>query len=588
MGSQFTIAIVGGGATGVCLANKMVEGLPVGLSTATVSLVLFDPCGCNGGTAYSPDVASNLMNTTCGAVDRVFGGEFGILDWARDNPAKWQPYTYEPLLDESTYLPRPVVGSYLSDLAQHARRRAAERGMTFEMVVDEVVDISPPDRAEGDYTVQTKSGESFGVRYVYLALGHLQRTKTEDYQRHDRYYHDPYPITRLIEEIPKSATVGIVGTRLSAIDVVLGLVSGGHKGEIQCVSRGGRLPAVRGDHGRYEFMHLERNELIKQLVHTQAKLRLTDIAAMLGTEIEHAEGRPVDLGDIMHEYLPAAEYYEREIALAKGKARPWQTVLYATNRNIDLLWHHLEEEDKRILMSLWLNDWLTYRASIPRENAERVLSLLKSGQLTVRGGVTGFQIDSATGNFRASFVDGHRIDFRYLVAATGSASRIEDADSRLIRNLLAKGLVVPHRFGGVDCVFETGQLVSRPGVVKGESRTFSLGPLTSGVYFFTTALEIVERQAAQRTRDLAFLLGDEWLELPETDAWVDAQQGKGTAANPVQPGPREEGPDLLERALRDDQAQLIDFEQLHLLNDQIDPDVFEAADTDRTREQTDG
>lgn len=447
MGSQFTIAIVGGGATGVCLANKMVEGLPVGLSTAAVSLILFDPRGCNGGTAYSPDVASNLTNTTCGAVDRAFGGEFGILDWARDNPAKWQPYTYGPLLDESTYLPRPVVGSYLSDLAQHARRRAAERGMTFEMVVDEVVDISPPDRAEGDYTVQTKSGESFGVRYVYLALGHLQRAKTEDYQRHDRYYHDPYPITRLIEEIPKSATVGIVGTRLSAIDVVLGLVLGGHKGEIHCVSRGGRLPAVRGDHGRYEFMHLERNELIKQLVHAQAKLRLTDIAAMLGTEIEHAEGRPVDLGDIMHEYLPAAEYYEREIALAKGKARPWQTVLYATNRNIDLLWHHLEEEDKRILMSQWLNDWLTSRASIPRENAERVLSLLKSGQLTVRGGVTGFQIDSATGNFRSGFVDGHRIDFRYLVAATGSASRIEDADSRLMRNLLAKGLVVPHRSG---------------------------------------------------------------------------------------------------------------------------------------------
>ena len=588
MGSQFTIAIIGGGATGVSLANKMVEGLPVGLSTASVSLALIDPRGCNGGAAYAPDVATNLMNTTCGAVDRAFGGEFGILDWARDNPAKWQPYTNGPLLNASTYLPRPVVGLYLSDLAEHARHRAGKRGMRLEMIVDEVVDISPPRRAEGDYTVQTKSGESFAVRYVYLALGHLRRAKTEDYQRHHRYYHDPYPVTRLIREIPKSATVGIVGTRLSAIDVVLGLVSGGHKGEIHCASRGGRLPAVRGDHGRYEFMHLERNELIKQLVHTKAKLRLTDVARMLGTEIEHAEGRSVDLGDIMSEDLPPAEYYEREVALAKGKARPWQTVLYATNRNIDLLWHHLKEEDKRILMSQWLNDWLTYRASIPRENAERILALLKSGQLSVRGGVTGFHIDAATGNFRATFGDEHQIEFRYLVAATGSASRIEEADSLLMRNLLAKGVVVPHRFGGVDCVFETGQLVSKPGVVKGESRIFSLGPLTSGVYFFTTALEIVERQAAQRTRDLAFLLGDEWLELPETDAWVDSQQGRSPAASPGKTVRRDEGPDLLERAVRNDQAQLIDFEQLHLLNDQIDRDVFEAANTDPNEEVTDG
>ena len=105
---------------------------------------------------------------------------------------------------------------------------------------------------------------------------------------------------------------------------------------------------------------------------------------------------------------------------------------------------------------------------------------------------------------------------------------------------------------------------------------FALGPLTSGVYFFTTALEIVERQAASRTEDLALMLGIEWLELPETDAWVDAQQGERRDANTT-PAPRREGPDLLERAVLDNQAQLIDFEQLRLLNDQIDRDALEAS-----------
>lgn len=572
MGSHYTIAIIGGGATGVCLANKIVEALPVGLSTASVSIVLFDARGCNGGTAYAPDVPSNLMNTTCSAVDRAFGGEFGILDWARANPAKWQPYVETSELGSGTYLPRPVVGLYLSDLTEHARRKAAARGMQLETIMDEVVSVSPPNLAVDDYLLRTKSGESFAARYVYLALGHLTRQKTEDYQRHERYYHDPYPIARLTREIPKESTVGVIGTRLSAIDIVLGLVAGGHRGKIHCVSRKGRLPAVRGDQGRYEFMHLERDKLAKQLVHARAKLRLTDVAAMLGTEIALAEGRPIALDDIKREYVPAVDYYEREIALAKGKARPWQTVLYATNRNIDLLWHHLEEDDKRILMSEWLNDWLTYRASIPRENAERMLALLKTRQLTVTGGVTGFEFDAENNTFKANFGEGCCHDFQYLVAATGSANRIEDADSPLMRDLLASGLVVPHRFGGVDCVFETGQVVSRPGVANGESRMFALGPITSGTYFFTTALEIVERQAAQRTRDLAFLLGDEWLELPETDAWVDAQQGENAAAGRVETVHRDEGPDLLERAVLGDQVALIDFEQLHLLNDQIDRD----------------
>lgn len=575
MQSQYAIAIIGGGATGICLANKIVEELPVGRSTAAVSLVLFDAPG-GGGGAYTPDVATNLMNTTSGAVHRSFGGDFGILDWARDHPEKWQAWASGPELDPNAYLPRSVVGLYLKDLAEHTRSRAAKRGMRFDVIVDEVVDISPPNPAECEYVVHTQSGATYRVRYVYLALGHLPRAKTEAYQFHDRYYHNPYPIARLAEEIPKASTVGVIGTRLSAIDVVLGLVAGGHQGKIHCISRGGRLPAVRGEPGRYEFMHIEREELIRQLVRTKAEIRLTDVAKMLATEIEHAQGHSVGLSDVKGDGLSPEAYYEREIALATDKPRPWQTVLYATNRNIDLLWHHLEEDDKRILMSQWLNDWLTYRASIPRENAERMLALMKSGQLTVKGGVASFGFDAGTDRFRANFSDESSLEFEYLVAATGSASRIEDADSRLLGNLLKSGMVRPHRYGGVDCVFETGQVTPRPGVVAGEPRMFALGPLTSGVYFFTTALEIVERQAASRTEDLALLLGIEWLELPETDAWVDAQQGERRDANTT-PAPRREGPDLLERAVLDNQAQLIDFEQLRLLNDQIDRDALRAS-----------
>lgn len=575
MQSQYAIAIIGGGATGICLANKIVEELPMGRSTAAASLVLFDAPG-RGGGAYAPDVATNLMNTTSGAVHRSFGGEFGILDWARDHPEKWQAWAPGPELDTNAYLPRPVVGLYLKDLVEHARGRAAKRDMRFDVIADEVVDISPPNPAECEYVVRTKSGAACRVRYVYLALGHLPRAKTDEYQFHDRYYHDPYPIARLVEEIPKASTVGVIGTRLSAIDVVLGLVAGGHQGKIHCISRGGRLPAVRGEPGRYKFMHIERDELVEQLVRTKAEIRLTDVAKMLAAEIEHAEGHSVGLGDVKGDGLSPEAYYEREIALATDKPRPWQTVLYATNRNIDLLWHHLEEDDKRILMSQWLNDWLTYRASIPRENAERMLALMKSGQLTVKGGVASFGFAPGTDKFRANFSDESSLDFEYLVAATGSASRIEEADSRLLGNLLKSGMALPHRYGGVDCVFETGQVIPRPGVVAGESRMFALGPLTSGVYFFTTALEIVERQAASRTADLALLLGIEWLELPETDAWVDAQQGERRDANTT-PAPRREGPDLLERAVLDNQVQLIDFEQLRLLNDQIDRDALRAS-----------
>ena len=563
---DYTIGIIGGGASGVALAAKMVESLPVGLSTADLSIVLFDARGFNGGNAYAPDVRTNLMNTTCGAVDRNFGGAFGLLDWARGHPPSVGAAS-------DAYLPRPVVGEYLSGLLARAQRHAAARGLRLDLVQDEVVDIARPAEPDGSYSLRTRAGDDFAAEYLYLALGHLEPARTEVYQSADGYYHNAYPIRRIVEEIPKQARVGVLGTRLTAIDVALGLVGGGHTGAIHCVSRRGLLPSVRADRGKYTFQQLEREDLVKRLAGVKRKLGLSEVAAMLGQEMEVAAGRPVALGDVVKGDIPPIAYYEQEIALAKGRARPWQAVLYATNRNIDLLWHHLAEDDKHLLMSEWLNEWLTYRASIPRENAERILKLMKSGQLTVQGGAQGVRWDRGRGIFGIELDGGSSsVDVDYLVAATGSASRIEDADSTLVRNLLNKGLIVPHRYGGIDCVFETGQVIARDDAAVGEPRMFALGPITSGVYFFTTALEIIERQAAQRTRDLAFTLGVEWLERPETEAWVDARQADPERMDDSADAPHDEGPGLLERLVLTDRTRLIDFEQLRLLNDQIKGD----------------
>ena len=126
-------------------------------------------------------------------------------------------------------------------------------------------------------------------------------------------------------------------------------------------------------------------------------------------------------------------------------------------------------------MSEWLNNWLTYRASIPRENAERILALMKSGRLQVRRGASGFDYNDATGNFKMFLGAKQAVSVQYLISATGSASSIEQADSALIGNLMRRGLIRPHRFGGVDCRFEDGQVIPGGGEAAADSRMFAPG-----------------------------------------------------------------------------------------------------------------
>ena len=136
-------------------------------------------------------------------------------------------------------MPRPVVGLYLAGLKERAIRLGRQRGFVIDSIDDDVHEIS----VSGEhYAIKTKGGKLCDARYVYLALGHLERKQTHSYQSHERCYNQPYPIRRLQEEIPKDARVGVIGTRLSAIDVTLGLASAGHTGSVTCISRSVACP----------------------------------------------------------------------------------------------------------------------------------------------------------------------------------------------------------------------------------------------------------------------------------------------------------------------------------------------------------
>ncbi|WP_153014174.1 hypothetical protein [Pseudomonas sp. EpS/L25] len=204
--------------------------------------------------------------------------------------------------------------------------------------------------------------------------------------------------------------------------------------------------------------------------------------------------------------LPPLQYLEHEINSAQV-ARPWQAVLYATNSIMDLVWPAMPMEDK---LRFWpyMSWWLSYRVSIPIENAQRIYSLLKSGQLNI---ITGeLTLEALPDSELCVRVTGRGEieEYKYdaVVVATGTPRDPSLLDNELIQNMLMQGMAIADPFGGIQVSADRGSLRGSSG--RFDDRITVLGELTSGTYFFTSALEINARHAANRATIVIEKLGN--------------------------------------------------------------------------------
>jgi uncharacterized NAD(P)/FAD-binding protein YdhS len=165
------------------------------------------------------------------------------------------------------------------------------------------------------------------------------------------------------------------------------------------------------------------------------------------------------------------------------------------------MWKLLADEDKQRFLNLYQAVWMSYRVSIPVENARRLITLAKTGRLifksgnsVVRPGTTGF--DVAISRNGKSTVE----NFDCVVAAFGSPRDARLLDSPLVQNLISSGMARCHPHGGFDVEYGTGRLLSASH--SSSHNVWVLGELTCGVNFFTSALEINARHAANVARDI--------------------------------------------------------------------------------------
>ncbi|MFL6121393.1 FAD/NAD(P)-binding protein [Actinophytocola sp.] len=233
-----SIAIVGVGPRGLSILERLCDAGPTRRNDLTVHLI--DPNPAGSGAHYPEQANHLLMNTVAGQVSMFRTGDsatempvsgLGLAEWAG--------------VDDNVYLPRSVLGRYLTYPYRRFRRAAANRCTLREHRARATQLRLLHDRS---WAIHLSDDSTVRADFVFLTTGHganhpgpederLLRFADDFASTNRRLRHLPtcYPLWQL-DTIDPASRVAVRGMGLSAIDVVASLTAG----------RGGRFVPRRG------------------------------------------------------------------------------------------------------------------------------------------------------------------------------------------------------------------------------------------------------------------------------------------------------------------------------------------------------
>jgi uncharacterized NAD(P)/FAD-binding protein YdhS len=261
--------------------------------------------------------------------------------------------------------------------------------------------------------------------------------------------------------------VAIIGTGLTAVDVVLSLLDQGHRGPITALSRRGLIPHRHEQTRRYgDFLASEA-----------APESMLKLFVRLRTEIRKA----------------AAAGYD------------WRSVIDAFRPHAERCWQALPEAERRRFLRHVRAYWDIHRHRMGPAAAERLWAAFKRGQLVRRKGRL-ISIADRGPDLVVSFrsrggPSAQHLRADHVINSSGPQLDVSRLDHPLTESILQQGLGRPDPLGlGLE-VTPDFQLIGADGTaIPG---LVALGPIARGSCWDTTAVPELRSQCARAGRIVA-------------------------------------------------------------------------------------
>ncbi|WP_161878653.1 FAD/NAD(P)-binding protein [Alkalibacterium sp. MB6] len=480
------IAIVGMGVAGISVLREIKNVLNQG-KRMDVDIVVFSNRDQYGtGMPYQKDDEALLINqyTDTMTIDPSDSEDF----------LKWVTKYKGPEHQEKPHLPRKWFGEYLSD-----RLKEWSRELTMNVIYEDVQSM----HALSDGRIKLKSATRQEiVDGVHLAIGHSPYADPYRLKGLPGYIYHPYPFESQLKLENQSGTVGIIGTRLTAMDAMLFLQRHYPETNIAFLSLDKRFSSVRGHHVPLHLSQEEKEQFKQTLIDKKDALTFEDVkeafsqlATKKGINVKHmcTEFGQGSLDSMRHElnHLDELGRFQQFISQLK------ETFPY--------IWWTLPKKEKVLFKNKYEEQFLNFKIPVTEEAVRSLIQSVDQKKIAIYSHIQ--SIKRRDDRFEVNCENGDQFTVDVLINATGQSTNLYyslDLHQPLIKQLIEEGFIVPYPYGGVKIDYPSMSAIDRRGRIRSTFKVY--GQLASGVQYGNTNVDMVSKSAEVGVRDMMDVL----------------------------------------------------------------------------------
>jgi len=450
--TPFRIAIVGGGASGALMAAHLLRRDPPNVQVSIVE----KRADIGRGLAYATGNPRHLLNVRAANMS-AFPDDPGHF-------ARWLSRQVVAPGDggdpEFRFVSRSLYGRYLESLVlEHLDAPEAFRPLNIVRDRARSFEVTP-DGVE----IALAEGEPLRADLAILACGH------ENAEAHSPPYVSPWsePVGGGAAE---DATLLILGTGLTMVDMASALEAQGHRGRIIAVSRRGLLSHA---HVRVDPSRIDAS------------------AAPFDQELS------IQLG------------WLRGLAReAEARGGDWRSVVDGLRPHTQAIWRAMPLRRRERFLEHARPWWDTHRHRMAPEVAARIGAMIADGRLEIIAGkiteVTPEGDGARVTLRRRGARESEALDVARIISCTGVGGRLGPDANPLVASLFARGLARADSLKiGLDVAPDCA-ILGRDG--QASPRLFAIGPMSQAAFWEIIAVPDIRLQTAELAKAILARVG---------------------------------------------------------------------------------